>query len=105
MRRIYDDRTAPEKALVIDAELASVDWDDPSFARGQTAYRRFEEGRWVVGVTGAGAFALRRVGPVDDVELVNAPAIRDFNEMDQQARAEVDALSMGQVLRRFFTGK
>jgi hypothetical protein len=105
IRRIFDDRTAPEQGMVIDAELANIDWDDPSFARGQTAYRRFEEGRWVVGVTGGGAFALRRVGPVDEIELVSAPAIREFDEMDQQARAEVEALSMGQVLRRFFTGK
>lgn len=105
IRRIFDDRTAPEQGLVIDAELADVDWSDPSFARGQTAYRRFDEGRWVVGVTGGGAFALRRVGPVDDVDLVRAPQVRDFEELDREARAELESLSMGQVLRRFFTGK
>ncbi len=105
IRRIFDDRTAPGEGMVIDAELANIDWDDLSFARGQTAYRRFEEGRWVVGVSGGGAFALRRVGPVDDVQLVNAPTIKDFDEIDREAKAEFAALSVGEVLLRFFTGR
>lgn len=105
IRRLFDDRTAPEHGLMIDAELAQIDWDDPSFARGQTAYRRFEEGRWVIAVTGGGAFALRRVGPVDDVELVANPSVRDFDELEREARAELDALSPTEVLRRFLTGK
>lgn len=105
IRRLFDDRTAPENGLVIDDELAQIDWDDPSFARGQTAYRRFEEGRWVVALTGGGAFALRRIGPVDEVDLVSAPRVRDFAELDAEARDELRALSAGEVLRRFFTGK
>lgn len=105
IRRLFDDRTAPEHGMVIDAELTQIDWDDPSFARGQTAYRRFEEGRWVIAVTGGGAFALRRVGPVDDVDLVSSPGVREFGELDREARAELDALSVSDVLRRFFTGR
>jgi hypothetical protein len=105
IRRIFDDRTAPENALVIDGELAQIDWDDPSFARGQTAYRRFDEGRWIVALTGSGAFALRRVGPVDDIELISNPTVREFSELDREARAELDSLSAVDVFRRFFTGK
>jgi hypothetical protein len=105
IRRIFDDRTTPEDALVIDGELAHIDWDDPSFARGQTAYRRFDEGRWIVALTGSGAFALRRVGPVDDIELISNPTVREFSELDREARAELDSLSAVDVFRRFFTGK
>jgi hypothetical protein len=31
--------------------------------------------------------------------------VREFTEMDREAKAELDSLSAVQVLRRFFTGK
>lgn len=105
IRRLFDDRTPPERGLVVDAELIQVDWDDPSLERGQTVYRRFSEGRWVVTVSGSGAMGLRRVGEVDDIELVAAPKVRDFEELDQKARDELRALSAGDVMKRFFTGR
>lgn len=105
IRRLFDDRTPPERGLVVDPELIQVDWDDPALERGQTVYRRFSEGRWVVTVSGSGAMGLRRVGEVDDIELVAAPKVRDFEELDQQTRDELRALSAGDVMKRFFTGR
>lgn len=105
IRRLFDDRTPPERGLVVDAELIQVDWDDPGLERGQTVYRRFTEGRWVVTVSGSGAMGLRRVGEVDDIELVSAPTVREFETLDRQARDELRALSAGDVFRRFFSGK
>lgn len=105
IRRLFDDRTPPERGMVVDAELIRVDWDDPGLERGQTVYRRFTEGRWVVTVSGSGAMGLRRVGEVDDIELVSAPTVREFEALDRQTRDELRALSAGDVFRRFFSGK
>ncbi|MGP1309008.1 MAG: hypothetical protein ACTS27_02285 [Phycisphaerales bacterium] len=105
IRRVFDDRTPPGEGLVLDEELEVIDWDDPSFSRGQTAYRRFEEGRWVVALTGSGAFALRRVGPVDDVELVSGPQINEYEQLERETRDELRSLTAVDVLRRFFAGE
>lgn len=98
IRRVFDDLTPPSSGLVIDPALAWVDWDDPANDRGQAVYRRLEEGRWVVTVTGTGTLGLRRVGDADGpTNLVSSPEVRDFAEAPQRADAEVASIGPGDV--------
>ena len=88
IRRLFDDRTPPERGMVVDAELIRVDWDDPGLERGQTVYRRFTEGRWVVTVSGSGAMGLRRVGRWTTSNWC-PPRPCEFETLDRQTRDEL----------------
>ncbi len=108
IRRVFDDRTAPGVGLLIDPRLASIDWDDSEGGRalyGKAVYRRLEEGRWVVSVTGDGSLGLARAGEADDVTLASAPRIRDYEQMRAELDARIEAIGMGEVWRRLVSGE
>lgn len=100
IRRVFDERTAPGKGLMIDPDLREVDWDAPGAGHGKAVYRRLGEGRWVVTVTGGGAVGLARVGDAEEVRLVGAPEVREYAEMEEEVARYARELTFGDVLRR-----
>lgn len=98
IRRVFDEKTPPDRAVVIDPALAHVDWDASNVAHGKAAYRRLGEGRWVVTVTGDGSLGLARA-PEEPVRLVAAPSLRDYAPIEAEARAAADDLTPLDVLR------
>lgn len=102
IRRVFDDKTPPSEGLVIDPELASVDWsaEGGSGVRvGKAVYRSLSDGRWVVSVTGQGSLGLTRVGPVETpaAELLAAPEVREYDEITGEADRAVDAIGWREV--------
>ena len=55
IRRVFDANTPPAEALVIDPELADIEWPTGELAHGKAVYRSLDEGRWMVTVTGNGS--------------------------------------------------
>ncbi|MEM1330729.1 MAG: hypothetical protein AAGG07_09230 [Planctomycetota bacterium] len=109
IRRLFDELTPPASGLVIDPELAGVDWNDPGAAWGQAVYRSLDEGRWVVTVTGTGSLGLRRVGPADeqglaDEDLQDRPEVKDFEAEAERAEEQIREIGPGEVWRRLIGG-
>jgi len=95
IRRVFDDKTPPWKAVVIDPGIKDIDWDAPGAAHGKAVYRRLTEGRWVVSVSGDGALGLARAeGPT---ELGTTPAIKDYKSAETEAMAEADKIGIADV--------
>lgn len=88
IRRVFDASTPPSEAMVLDSLLGQIDWDSPQSAYGKAVYRRLEEGRWVVTVTGDGSLGLAKYPPNRSIEWVPAPPVKDYgpleNSIDQQ---------------------
>lgn len=99
IRRVFDDRTAPENATVIDPSLVELDWNAASLKHGQAVYRRFGEGRWLVTVTGSGSLGLRRAGPGEELALSATPTVEPFEPADRRAERAIDAIGFGDVVR------
>jgi hypothetical protein len=106
IRRVFDDETPPVKGVVIDPELAEVDWasssDQDEQAVGKAVYRALSEGRWVVTVTGDGSLGLRRVGDADgaladDLDLARGPEVKKYEEIEARARAEAESIGWREV--------
>ncbi len=104
IRRIFDENTAPSKALVIDPALAGVDWSDSSFVVGKAVYRALGEGRWVVTVTGDGSLGLARCDGERSYELEPAPQVRDFETIEREIAGAVDDIGIGEALREVVGG-
>ena len=103
IRRVFDARTAPEEALVIDPLWGEVDWSSPAAAHGKAVYRRLEEGRWVVTVTGDGSLGLARCDGESDYTLTTPPPVRAFEPMvgrGPQARGAAASLATPQAAAR-----
>ncbi len=100
VRRVFDAKTPPSRGVVIEPELADVRWDDPALAHGKAVYRKLDEGRWIVTVTGDGSLGLAKVTGNQPSELTALPEVRDYKPVDEQARAEVDQIGVGDVMRR-----
>lgn len=105
IRRVFDQRTPPEKGVLIEPELAAVDWNDPAAAHGKAVYRVLEEGRWVITATAGGALGLSRAPGEAEAQLLPAPRIKDFSEMEREARAEVEGLGFVEIVRRALGGR
>lgn len=102
IRRVFDDRTAPEKGVVIDPKFAQIDWDAPSVAVSKAVSRRLTEGRWVVSVTGDGSLGLtRREGPV---ELVPNPVVREYEPLTDPVDPDLGEVGPVDVLRHAVGG-
>ncbi len=99
IRRLFDARTQPTDALVLDPLLGEVDWDAPETVYGKAVYRRLGEGRWVVTVTGSGSLGLaRRPDQGEPIELTPAPAVQDYPQLQRQIDRQIDQIGIGQVL-------
>ncbi len=103
IRRVFDSYTPPMSAIVLDAELEFVDWNDPRAQEGKAVYRALQEGRWIVSATGNGALGLVRLGDVgstEPVELTPAPPVRDFEEILEELDTSIREIGPGDVWKR-----
>ncbi|MCA9310408.1 MAG: hypothetical protein KDA21_04330 [Phycisphaerales bacterium] len=96
IRRIFDASTPPARGYLIDPALACIDWSAEGAAHGKAIYRSLEPGRWVISVSGNGALGLVPAeGEADD--LVAAPEVRDYAELERRLKADADAVGLADV--------
>jgi hypothetical protein len=105
IRRIYDEHTPPSGAFLVDAALADVDWDSPAARHGTTIYRALDEGRWVITVSANGSLDLSRAGEAETVELAAEPPVRQYDQIETEARRTIEGIGPGEVLRRLLGGE
>jgi len=99
IRRVFDADTPPNGGVVIDPALADVAWDTGDLLQGKAVYRKVDEGRWVVTVTGNGALGLvKREG--DSEELAPPPPVRDYPPTIEEVDADVQRVGTFDVLKR-----
>ena len=98
IRRVYDDNTPPRDGIVIDPQVADVDWSDPNLKHGNAVYRALSEGRWIVTVTGDGSLGLVKKDHDDPTPLVAAPVVRDYETIEQQITDAVNEISPVDVI-------
>lgn len=105
IRRLFDEKTRPADAMVIDAELVDVDWDAPGAQVGKAVYRSLGEGLWVITVTANGSLDLVRSEVSQAEDLVASPPVREYEAIERDARAEIEQIGPGDVVRRVISGK
>lgn len=99
IRRVFDSHTPPGEGLIIDPALGDIDWQSPRAAYGKAVYRRLDEGRWIITVTGDGSLGLAKAPP-NHVSLARAPEVRDYEQVTAQADEVVRSIGMAEVIRR-----
>lgn len=101
IRRVFDQHTAPSGGVVINPQLVEIDWPTGGEASvGKAAYRRLSPGRWAVTVTGDGSLGLAQVDDNVELELVASPEVRDYDEAQEAADANVDQIGAADVFKR-----
>jgi hypothetical protein len=101
IRRVYDDRTAPEDGKVIDPDISNIDWSSKEVQYGKTVYKLLNDGRWVVSVTGDGSLGLARKTEDDAKPLALAPPVQDFKEIEKKIDTEVSEITFLDILTSF----
>ncbi len=104
IRRVFDDRTPPMDGIVIDPQIAEVDWEQPGAQVGKAVYRALGEGVWQVNVTGQGALGLVRVDESQRRPLIEAPEVVEFDTIEAAVREEAERVSFGDLLKKAFGG-
>jgi len=99
IRRVFDAATPPEKALLIDPDLADVDWDADPDGYGKAAYRSLGEGRWVVTATGEGSLGLGPSRPGDTAELAPPPPVRSYEPMERAVDDQLGDIEAREAVR------
>lgn len=100
IRRVFDAQTPPALAMVVDPNLADIDWDSPDAAHGKAIYRRLGEGRWVVTATGAGALGLAKVE--GEVDLSPPVEVKDYDELPEEIERQLKGIGVGEVWGHVF---
>jgi len=103
IRRVFDSRSVPDDAGVIDSALLNLDWTDPTVKHGQAIYRKLTDGRWIVTVSGDGSLALAKVDPNIDVKLLPAPTVHEFDPVEATQKA-IQQITPADVFGRFLGG-
>jgi len=100
IRRVFDGQTAPRDAVVIDPELADLDWAATGSNQnyGKAVYRSLTDGRWVITVTGDGSLGLRLADAAEEIELLPAPQLGEFPLARDSADEHTRPLSPGDYL-------
>ncbi len=81
IRRIFDQATPPEQALVVDPLWDSVDWKKAGLSYGKIIYRSLDPGLWSIQVSGNGALTLEPVAASTVTRLVASPEVRSYEEI------------------------
>jgi hypothetical protein len=102
IRRIFDAKTTPENAIVIDPHFESVDWDSKTALHGKAIYRSLDDGRWVITVTGDGSLGLTRLDSDLAPTLAPPPPVKDYPQLENEIDHEIDRIGFTDVLRRMF---
>ena len=99
IRRVFDEATAPRYATPIDEDLLEVDWDSPGAMYGKVIYRRLDDGRWVISVTGDGSLGLARLDDDQHPELTARPTVREYSPVALPDSTAPEHISLGDVWR------
>jgi hypothetical protein len=99
IRRVFDDRTAPEQGVLVDPALAEIDWSAEGAAYGKATYRSLTPGRWVVSVTGDGSLGLTRERDDMRIELAPPPPVRSYEPIESELDTALRDLGPVEVLR------
>ena len=83
IRRVFDNSTPPNNAVVINPVLSDVDWNAEHAQHGKAVYRQLAEGRWVVTVTGDGSLGLARADTEAPVDLAPPPTVRQYDPLER----------------------
>ncbi len=102
IRRLFDERTAPTGAVIIDPLVERIDWDSPRVAHGKAVYRRLDEGRWVVTVTGDGSLGLAKAKSTDAVDLIATPSVQDYPQIQRELSQRIDQITAIDIFKRVF---
>jgi len=78
IRRVFDQKTPPSKAVIIDPKLADIDWSAEHAQYGKAVYRHLTDGRWMISVSGDGSLGLARVEGGNKVTLAPPPMVKDY---------------------------
>jgi len=89
IRRIFDQATPPEKALVVDPVWEAVDWKKAGLNYGKIIYRSLQPGLWSIQVSGNGALTLEPVAETRVEQLVASPEIQTYEEIQIKLDQEV----------------
>lgn len=101
IRRVFDALTPPSKGLIIDPELAEIDWEGERATFGKAVYRSLGDGRWVVTASGDGSLGLMLAG--DEPTVLSAPVpIGSFEEIHSELRDEIANIGPSDVWREFW---
>lgn len=101
IRRVFDAQTPPSRGVLIDPEFADIDWNADPTAHGKAVYRTLEEGRWIVTITSNGALSLARVDGDAPADLVSAPQVRDYEEIQSEIDAVLERIGLADVWGAF----
>lgn len=103
IRRVFDARTPPDQATIIDPAWAHLDWDDEKLDHGKAVYRQLDEGCWTITVTGNGSLGLVKTKTLSaDQELVIPPPMEDFQKSLKSAHDEAEEVGLADVLKHLF---
>ena len=97
IRRLFDQSTPPEKAMVIDPLWNVVDWRAGGLSYGKAIYRSLEPGIWSIVVSGNGSLNLERVAESRQDQLQASPAIRSYEEIKLSLDREVQAIGVKDI--------
>ena len=100
IRRLFDEQTPPDKGLVIDPTWTEINWQQSGVTYGKAVYRRLEEGRWTITVTGDGSLGLARQQGKERPALVPTPPIRDYRQIEEDVLSAADRIGPLDVLGR-----
>ncbi len=105
IRRVFDASTPPSEGLLLDDQLAHVDWESPEVTYGKAVYRRLDEGRWVVTVTGTGSLGLRRLEGEESIDIASAPPVHDYDAIEDELETRVASIGLKDVWGRLTGGQ
>ncbi|MFN3168285.1 MAG: hypothetical protein ACE37H_14595 [Phycisphaeraceae bacterium] len=88
----------PNKIVTIDKDLLEVDWDPQRVPYGLSlSFSGREDGRYLISATHNGSLSLKPIDENAEVRLTTRPPIKQFDPVDEQAHASVDAIGIGDV--------
>ena len=97
IRRVFDQSTPPEAALVIDPVWENVDWDSNEVKFGKVIYRSLSPGIWTIQVSGNGSLNLEPSAAANTDSLVSAPPIQSFEEIKLALDEEVRSITLADI--------
>ena len=100
IRRVFDQATPPEQAVVIDPVWETVNWRDATLRYGKIVYRELQTGTWSIQVSGNGALSLEPTTRAQP-DLLNAVPVtfRGFNEVEVELDAALEEIQLTDVWR------
>jgi len=102
IRRIFDETTSPQDALLINPVWDQVEWGTTHLTYGKAIYRALTPGIWSIQVSGNGSLDLEPASRSRVDLLMTAPPVRAFEEIQLEVEAATDSIGPADYLRFLF---